>query len=87
MLPFSANVFEAQYTIAGPDLLPFSSTSFTQLEFQSFSLNTVGLASGSVITAPEEDVITIRCTRDLNNSQYKYAYIKVAMHTRFLMRF
>ena len=68
--PFSAKVFDARYTVVGGDLLPFSWISFIQVKFQSCSLNTVGFDSGSVLTAPVEDVITIRCTWGLNKSQH-----------------
>ena len=85
--PFSANVFEARYGVEGADLLPISWTSFITFKFQSCSLNKVGFDSGSDRIAPQEDVITIRCTWDLVKSQYKCAYIKVAMHTRSSVRF
>ena len=81
--PFSAKFFEAQYAEAGRHLLPISWTSFIALEFQSCSLNTVGFDNGRDITASVEDVITIRCTWDLNNNQYKLRQ----SHTRVSMRF
>ena len=81
--PFSAKVFEAKYAIAGGDLLPISSTTFIELKFQSCSVYTVGLDCGTVMTAAPDDVTTIRCTLDLKKRKYKYASIKLEMHTRF----
>jgi hypothetical protein len=58
VIPFSASVFEVRYLWIGKACFPSVSTSSTETEFQSSSLNVVGFETGPRIAAAE-DVKTI----------------------------